>query len=95
MGIFREQGNGRMGTMIRHLRFVFGLIMLSVFVAGVGFLLIMNAPQVAAYMEHLRMNNMVTWYIIGMIIGSCVTLTAVNAVNRDSGGIFCVDKWKK
>ena len=41
------------------------------------------------------MNSMVTWYIIGMIIGSCVTLTAVSAVNRDSGGVFCVDKWKK
>ena len=33
------------------------------------------------------MNSMVTWYIIGMIIGSCVTLTAVSAVNRDSGGM--------
>ena len=54
MGISREQGNGRVGTMIRHLRFVFGLIMLSVFVAGMGIILIMNAPQVAAYMEHLR-----------------------------------------
>ena len=27
------------------------------------------------------MNNVVTWYMIGMIIGSCVTLTAVSAVN--------------
>ena len=40
--------------MIRHLKFVFGLIMLSVFVAGMGLLLIMNAPQVAAYMEHCQ-----------------------------------------
>ena len=36
------------GTMIRHLRFIFGLIMLSVFVAGMGIILIMSAPQVAA-----------------------------------------------
>ena len=44
--------------MTKIFKFIFGLIMLSVFVAGMGIILIMSAPQVAgmimAYMEHLR-----------------------------------------
>ena len=36
------------------------------------------------------MKNIVVWYMIGMIIGSCVTLTAINAVNSHDGGIFCL-----
>ena len=54
MGISREQGNGRVGTMIRHLRFVFELIMLSVFVAGVALILIINTPDFAKIAIHMR-----------------------------------------
>ena len=60
MGIFHEQGNGRMGTMIRHLRFVFGLIMLSVFVAGSGATLDHERPTSRGLYGTSEMNNVVT-----------------------------------
>ena len=95
MGIFREQGNGRMGTMIRHLKFVFGLHNTLGFRGWRGSPSDHERPTRRGLYGTPEMNSMVIWYIIGMIIGSCVTLTAVSAVNRDSGGVFCVDKWKK
>ena len=40
--------------MMRHLRYIFGLITFAIFVAGVGVVLIATAPEVASYSEHIR-----------------------------------------
>ena len=53
--------------MTKIFKFIFGLIMLSVFVAGMGIILIMSAPQVAGLYGTSEMNSMDNGNIIGMI----------------------------